>query len=167
MSPNPAKAPWYFLGVQELLLHFHPTVAVFVIPLLATLLCFLLPYFRYESPMPGVWFYSEKGREMGVVASIAALVATPLLIVADELFISFSEWMPGASQVISNGLVPVAILLAFLVGFCVWTKRKYDASKDEVIQTLVILLLVTFLILTVTGVWFRGEGMALTLPWNI
>ncbi len=24
LSPNPAKAPWYFLGIQELLMHFHP-----------------------------------------------------------------------------------------------------------------------------------------------
>ena len=33
MSPNPAKAPWYFLGFQELLLHFHPVIAVVLIPL--------------------------------------------------------------------------------------------------------------------------------------
>ena len=31
-SPNPAKAPWYFLGIQELLLHFHPLVGAVVIP---------------------------------------------------------------------------------------------------------------------------------------
>ncbi len=33
MSPNPAKAPWYFVGLQELLLHFHPFFAVVAIPL--------------------------------------------------------------------------------------------------------------------------------------
>ena len=37
ISPNPAKAPWYFLGFQELLLHFHPLFAVFVIPLLVAI----------------------------------------------------------------------------------------------------------------------------------
>ena len=31
MSPNPAKAPWYFMGFQELLIHLHPTFAVLVI----------------------------------------------------------------------------------------------------------------------------------------
>ena len=34
LSPNPAKAPWYFLGLQELLMHFHPLFAVVVIPVL-------------------------------------------------------------------------------------------------------------------------------------
>ncbi len=31
-SPNPAKAPWYFLGLQELLLYFHPMVAGVTLP---------------------------------------------------------------------------------------------------------------------------------------
>ena len=35
VSPNPAKAPWYFLGIQELLLHYHPLIGTIVIPLLA------------------------------------------------------------------------------------------------------------------------------------
>ena len=34
MSPNPAKAPWYFMGIQELLVHLHPAFAVLVVPLL-------------------------------------------------------------------------------------------------------------------------------------
>mgnify|MGYP002064670508 CR=1 FL=1 len=35
LSPNPVRAPWYFAGLQELLLHIHPAVAVSVFPLLA------------------------------------------------------------------------------------------------------------------------------------
>jgi quinol-cytochrome oxidoreductase complex cytochrome b subunit len=43
LSPNPTKAPWYFAGLQELLLHLHPTFAVFVIPLLAAIALAALP----------------------------------------------------------------------------------------------------------------------------
>ena len=32
-SLNPTKAPWYFAGIQELLMHFHPFIAAFFIPL--------------------------------------------------------------------------------------------------------------------------------------
>lgn len=34
LSPNPAKAPWYFMGLQELLLHFHPLVGAILTRLL-------------------------------------------------------------------------------------------------------------------------------------
>ena len=32
VTPNPAKAPWYFLGLQELLLHMHPALAGVIVP---------------------------------------------------------------------------------------------------------------------------------------
>ena len=44
ITPNPAKAPWYFLGLQELLTMFHPMVAGVTIPGLALFLLILAPY---------------------------------------------------------------------------------------------------------------------------
>ncbi len=43
-TPNPAKAPWYFLGLQELLHHFPPIVGGVVIPVVIILTLILLPY---------------------------------------------------------------------------------------------------------------------------
>jgi menaquinol-cytochrome c reductase cytochrome b/c subunit len=43
-TPNPSKAPWYFLGLQELLTMFHPMVAGVTIPGLAMFGLFLAPY---------------------------------------------------------------------------------------------------------------------------
>ena len=43
-TPNPSKAPWYFLGLQELLTMFHPMVAGVTIPGIALLLLMLAPY---------------------------------------------------------------------------------------------------------------------------
>lgn len=43
-TPNPSKAPWYFLGLQELLTMFHPMVAGVTIPGLALFLLLLAPY---------------------------------------------------------------------------------------------------------------------------
>ena len=43
-TPNPSKAPWYFLGLQDLLTMFHPMVAGVTIPGLALFLLILAPY---------------------------------------------------------------------------------------------------------------------------
>lgn len=43
-TPNPSKAPWYFLGLQELLVWFHPMVAGVTIPGIGMFLLILAPY---------------------------------------------------------------------------------------------------------------------------
>ncbi len=43
-TPNPSKAPWYFLGLQELLTMFHPMVAGVTIPGMGLILLILAPY---------------------------------------------------------------------------------------------------------------------------
>jgi menaquinol-cytochrome c reductase cytochrome b/c subunit len=43
-TPNPSKAPWYFLGLQELLRYFHPMVAGVTLPGLGIFALFALPY---------------------------------------------------------------------------------------------------------------------------
>ena len=43
-TPNPSKAPWYFLGLQELLTMFHPMVAGVTVPGLALVLLMIAPY---------------------------------------------------------------------------------------------------------------------------
>lgn len=167
MSPNPAKAPWYFIGIQELLLHFHPFFAVFIIPIFVTSFLFLLPYLKYDLDMTGFWFISQKGRRMGIVSAVTALVITPAGIICDEFFLDLTTWIPWASPVMSNGLLPVTIVLAAVIGFYFLIKRKYSSSNNEAIQALFILLLISFVILTFTGIWFRGEGMALAWPWGV
>jgi quinol-cytochrome oxidoreductase complex cytochrome b subunit len=44
VTPEPAKAPWYFAGLQELLSHFDPLVAGILIPAAAVLMLIVLPY---------------------------------------------------------------------------------------------------------------------------
>src|SRR4029453_16291598 len=43
-TPNPSKAPWYFLGLQELLTMFHPMIAGVTLPGVGLILMILAPY---------------------------------------------------------------------------------------------------------------------------
>jgi quinol-cytochrome oxidoreductase complex cytochrome b subunit len=164
LSPNPTKAPWYFAGFQELLLHFHPHFALFIIPAFMLIALVSIPYFSYQTETAGVWFVSLKGRSMAVVAALVAIIVTPIGIVADEFVIDFADWFPGLSSVVSNGILPAAFVLAGIIVFYWLVKKKYAATNSESIQSVFVLLVVAFIILTITGIWFRGKRMALIWP---
>ncbi len=54
LTPNPSKAPWYFLGLQELLRYFHPMIAGVIIPTLILVGLGAIPYIdRNPSTKPG------------------------------------------------------------------------------------------------------------------
>src|SRR6266849_4668426 len=55
LTPNPAKAPWYFLGLQELLHYFPPLVAGIVIPALVVLALVIVPYFNVNIKGEPLW----------------------------------------------------------------------------------------------------------------
>lgn len=164
MSPNPAKAPWYFMGLQELLLHFHPVFAVVIIPTIAALALLILPYHLYEEDPSGIWFVSEKGRGMAARAAAFACLVTPIWILLDEFVLRWEAWIPIAPPLVSEGLIPTTLLVATLWGVYWAGRRFWRASPSEALQSVFIVAFVAFLILTATGVWFRGPGMALVWP---
>lgn len=164
LSPNPTKAPWYFAGVQELLMHFHPLFALFIIPAFILIAMVSIPYLNYQTNTAGVWFASIKGRRLAVAAALLAVILAPIGIAADEFIIDFAAWMPGLSPVVSNGIFPAALVLAGIILLYWLVKKKYAASNNESIQAVFVLLTVAFIILTITGIWFRGKGMALMWP---
>jgi quinol-cytochrome oxidoreductase complex cytochrome b subunit len=166
-SPNPAKAAWYFMGLQELLLHFHPVVGALVIPGLALAAMLVFPYLRFDSDSEGVWFRSHKGRRMAWFAAFSALVITPLLVLLDEYLLDFPALLPTMPTLVSNGLLPLAILLLGFLLYGALIQRLFHANRDETRQALFILLVAAFVILTVIGVAFRGAGMALMWPWEV
>jgi quinol-cytochrome oxidoreductase complex cytochrome b subunit len=166
MSPNPAKAPWYFMGVQELLLHFHPLFAVVLIPLAGIVALLAIPYLKYESEIAGPWFLTARGLHTARTAALVALVTTVLWVLLDEFVLDFGRWLPWLPGQVSEGLIPVMIGIALLAGLLEWLKRSTGATKNELVQAAFTAVTTAFLVLTVTGIWFRGQGMALTWPWS-
>jgi quinol-cytochrome oxidoreductase complex cytochrome b subunit len=164
LSPNPTKAPWYFLGFQEMLMHIHPLFALFVIPILFVIGLVSIPYITYPTVTAGVWFASLKGRKMIVIAVVVAVIATTVGILADAYFVDFAAWMPGVPAIVSNGLIPLVLGLAGIWGFYWIMKRKYSPNRNEAVQTIFVFFVTAFIVLTLTGIWFRGTGMQLAWP---
>lgn len=167
--PNPAKAAWYFMGFQELLLHFHPTYVTVVIPALTAVALFLLPYLdadpRPENDVTGIWFRSKRGRRLVVVNACVGAITTALWVILDEYWLDLSVVLNFLPSSISNGAIPVGTILFALVVYY-WLLGKLDATRTERNQALFTLLFTAFITLTIIGVFFRGENMALVMPWN-
>jgi hypothetical protein len=65
-SPNPAKAPWYFLGLQEMLVYFDPWLAGVVLPTLIIVGLMAIPYIDTNPKGNGYYSFRERKWEIGV-----------------------------------------------------------------------------------------------------
>jgi menaquinol-cytochrome c reductase cytochrome b/c subunit len=83
-STNPSKAPWYFLNLQELLLHMHPALAGVVVPTVALILLAGIPYIDRSNEGQGVWFRGTPlAASITVFSAVFSAIATWLLILYD------------------------------------------------------------------------------------
>ena len=60
LTPNPSKAPWYFLGLQEMLVYFDPWIAGVVLPTLVILGLMAIPYIDINSKGNGYYTFKER-----------------------------------------------------------------------------------------------------------
>ncbi|MHC4973704.1 MAG: cytochrome b N-terminal domain-containing protein [Planctomycetota bacterium] len=164
MSPNPAKAPWYFVGFQELLLHLHPFFAVCVIPLCAAAALALLPFLRSDEDQTGIWLRSARGRRLAAWAAGLGLLLGVGGVLVDELVLLGGQAADASGAFVARGVVPFALLVAGLALLFRFLRRRRGATRDEAVLGIFILLAVVFVALTVIGYGFRGEGMALRWP---
>lgn len=162
-SPNPAKAAWYFLGIQELLLHMHPLAAMILLSLLLVMLL-LLPLLERRSSDVGIYFRSAVGKRTALVSALLSINLTPLLVVVDEFWLNLPAVWPALPVWISNGFLPLLFTLAGLATIYLLIRVLLKANHSEATLGLFTFLFTSLILLTITGIYFRGPNMALTLP---
>jgi quinol-cytochrome oxidoreductase complex cytochrome b subunit len=163
-SPNPAKAPWYFMGLQELLIHFHPFFAVVIFPMTILLGSFWLPFIPLEDNNQGIWFLSETGKSAGKFALASGFVFTVIFILISEMLPDPEAIMPAIPSLITTGLSPFIIVVGTIWLFMRYLNGKFSLNRSEYIQSLLIILVISYTVLSLTGILFRGAGMKLMWP---
>lgn len=152
-TPNPAKAPWYFLGLQELLHYFPPVVAGVIIPTLVVIALIVIPYFNINIQAEGLWL-RDKSRRLWIFAVVvSALVA---------LLIGFEVWVALAPTVL------VAALMLPAAGGEPVADRSFRgrlASKPLSFWVMTWFLF-ELIVLTTVGTFFRGPGWSWVWPWK-
>lgn len=90
VAPNPAKAPWYFLGLQELLVYFDPWLAGVVLPGLIIVGLAAIPYMD-RNPL-GNGYYTFKQRPFAIGTFLAGFVILWVVLIIFGTFLRGPNW---------------------------------------------------------------------------
>ena len=155
---NPAKAPWYFLGLQELV-SFSAFMGGIGIPTVVLVGLGLIPFLDRETEGTGLWFGGPGGGRLVAISAAFGLAA----VVGIEAFaIRFGwirEWWPAAPQLVITAVNPGTVLTAAYGAWSVWLVRRYGSTRAGALG-LFTCFVVGFVVLTIVGVHFRGPNWA-------
>jgi len=152
-TPNPAKAPWYFLGLQEMLHYFPPVVAGVLVPGLVVTALVVIPYFNINIEAEGL-FLKDRERRLRVFYIASAVLLLFLLLF--HVYVAF---------------VPTVIVAVFMIVASQSSPqsaspfRRYLASKP-LSYWIMTWFLFELVVLTTIGTFFRGPGWSWVWPWR-
>ncbi len=164
ITTDPAKAPWYFMGLQELLEHMHPFVAGVAVPSLLVAFLIAIPYIDHSREHAGVWFSTARGKRIVRWTALYSVIVMPIYILLDSAFSVPELLRDKVSPWIAQGLVP-ALILAVIVAAPTLVLIRRKVSLREVMLGLFTIMFVSAIVFTLTGFFFRGPGFKLYWPW--
>ncbi len=179
LTPNPSKAPWYFLGLQEMLVYFDPWIAGVVLPTLIIIGLMAIPYIDINEKGNG--YYTFKERKFAVLTFCFGFIILWVMLIVLGTFlrgpgwnffwpwekwdphyvavltnVDFSEYFGIPTYFPDNSLNPVAFMFGavcvggfYSIGVFYWLKKR----KKDFFQRLGLLRysIVAFLFLTMMG----------------
>ncbi len=90
VAPNPAKAPWYFLGLQEMLVYFDPWLAGVLLPGLIIVGLIAIPYID-RNPR-GNGYYTFKERKFAITMFLFGFVILWVVLIIFGTFLRGPNW---------------------------------------------------------------------------
>jgi len=152
-TPNPAKAPWYFLGLQELLHYFPPVVAGVLVPTLLIISLVVIPYFNINIEANGLFLKDRRKRlRLFYLASLGMLI----------FLLGFHVYVAVAPTVI----VALGMLVAANSSPESPSRLRRYLARKPLAYWIMTWFLFELIVLTAVGTWFRGPGWSWVLPWR-
>jgi len=96
LTPNPSKAPWYFLGLQEMLVYFDPWIAGVVLPTLIIVGLMAIPYVDINPKGSG--YYTFRERKFAVMTFCFGFIVLWVALIVIGTFMRGPGWnffLPG------------------------------------------------------------------------
>jgi len=163
-TPNPSKAPWYFLGLPEMLLYFDPWIAGVILPTIILIGLILIPYIDINPKGNG--YYTFKERPFAIATFVIGFVVLWVALIVLGTFMRGPGWyyfwpweywdthrvvaltnvdlvelvglssynIDGSISQIQN-LIGATIFFGWLVAIPLWVWKKYK-NTSAVLQKL-------------------------------
>jgi len=152
-TPNPAKAPWYFLGLQELLHYFPPVVAGVLVPTLVVLALIVIPYFNINIEAAGL-FTKDRQKRLKIFWVVSA--AFCIFLLAFDVIVA---------------LIPTLIAVALMAMAASTSPDSVSALRRSLAAKplsfwIMSWFLFELVVLTTVGTLFRGPGWSWVWPWS-
>ncbi|NIM02104.1 MAG: DUF4405 domain-containing protein [Acidobacteria bacterium] len=164
VTPNPAKAPWYFLGLQELV-GYSALMGGVIIPGIVILGLALIPFMDREQKRIGFWFTDPAGKRWGLVGFAFGAAATTFCVASSILFPVRSLFSGIESQFFFD-LVNPATLLLLLCALLYFGVARYTKSTRSAAIATFCAFIVAFILLTYIGTALRGPNWEFYWPWQ-
>jgi hypothetical protein len=150
-TPNPAKAPWYFLGLQELLHSFPPVVAGVLIPLLVVIALVIIPYFDINMKREGLWIHNPRTTN---------LIFSGVIFIIGLFCVMYDAYSIAVPSLMLYGIAILPYWVKREKGWIHWLSHR---SLAEWVMTWFVLVAI---VLTLIGTFFRGPGWSWIWPWK-
>jgi menaquinol-cytochrome c reductase cytochrome b/c subunit len=152
-TPNPAKAPWYFLGLQEMLHYFPPVVAGVLVPTLVIMALVVIPYFNINVEAEGL-FLKDRKRRLSILYVV--VVGLSLFLLLFHVYVALVPTLAVAAVMLFAAHSSPQSSSVF---------RRYLVSKP-LSYWIMTWFLFELVVLTTVGTFFRGPGWSWVWPWR-
>jgi cytochrome b-561 len=153
---NPAKAPWYFLGLQELV-SYSAFMGGVGIPTVVLIGLALIPFLDREEEKPGQWFGGASGRRVSLASLLFTVVVTVAMLAFTVNFGWLRNWDPGIPQIVITLVNPGTVLVAM---FAAWSIAVVYATRSTRMGAIAVFtcFFIAFVILTYFASVHRGPN---------
>jgi quinol-cytochrome oxidoreductase complex cytochrome b subunit len=159
-----SKAPWYFLGIQELVSYSAFTGGV-LIPLAVVIGLTAIPFLDRETARVGHWFHDRRGLWWSLFSAVVGLGATSAVLAWGIGTGGLRAMYPNVPQLVVDIVNPAALILYFATGWHFVGLYRFREHRLATLGTFSVFVVAVVLV-TVVGVYCRGPNWAFYWPWE-
>lgn len=153
---NPAKSPWYFLGIQELV-SYSAFAGGLLVPVLFMTFLFSIPYKDKEDQFIGRWFSDAKGLKITLYSILVSVVTVFTQVFVHVRYGWLRDWFPNISQWFVMLINPATISVLVFILYSKYIRKRTGSTRMSAIALFTVSM-VALIIFTVIGIWFRGAN---------